>query len=951
MDDLRGMSRLLALVLICGLVVVSRVPAQTAETAGADLDQFYRDFELALRSGRPAAYLAMLSPTLASDPGTLQFVPRNIAAGVTNVALEEIGRLRVEDAPPGDGYWIVLGMFKEQHRAGEVSTWLLNVRRDVDPVTNLPFRDGPEWRIVSQERLTSVGGIYRLKLHPERQYIVRNLEISATDFTLTLPEGMAFVADTGSGVTALVLQGEGEMEFAPTPSVEREQLKIFAGTETLETAFDSAFLRMHPNDFDTLIARDALIERTIGPRDFRAAQVVFDKYAPESYNVDLGHLSDDQWWALPNEGDLLAEVQTPHFDNLTYVLSQQEAEDVQLFEREGNRNISMYASEEKLATRGQFYSEDDLVNYDILNYELDAALFPKREWMAGRATLTMRAVSDLTILVIRLADALAVRSVWSDVFGSLFPFQTPGRNTIVLNLPERIVAGSEFTLEVEYEGQLPAEGADHQALARYRTLRAVRRDRFAQPILSFQTPEPHYLYSRRSLWYPQSTVTDFATAQIRLTVPADFDCVASGQLVGPPKTLGDEDAAFPAGSKQYEFEASQPLRYLAAVVSDFEPIDSVEIELADLIAQGRTSGPRAALTGKGVYHDSLTLSVSANPGQRRLARTMSARAEDMIRFYTSVVGDVPYPSLAITLIESELPGGHSPAYVSLVMESVHSSDLLWSDLPWRGDPVYFRDFPDFFLAHELAHQWWGQAVGWNNYHEQWLSEGLAHYFAALYADHVDGRETFRRIVRQMRDWAMEKSDQGPVYLGSRLGHVEQDARIFRALVYNKSAMVLHMLRRLIGDDAFFRGLRRYYDEHRFQKAGTEDLRRAFEQEANLSLTRFFDRWIHESGLPDLRFTYRTQSQTESSDGDEQGGAADVVLRFEQLTEELYDVPVTVTLKYATGETRDVVVNVTDRITETQVPLTGILRDVDVNRDYAALGRITDPIALTSTTVS
>lgn len=928
------MSRLLALVLICGLAVVSRVPAQTAETVGAELDQFYADFELALRSGRPAAYLAMLSPTLASDPGTVQFVRRNIAAGVTNVVLNETGRMELKGAPPGAGYGILLEIFTEQRRAGQMSTWLLNVRKDVDPVTNLPFDEGPGWRIVAQERLTSVGGIFRLELHPERQYIVRNLEISLVDFTLTLPEGMAFVADTGSGVTALVLLGEGEMEFAPTPNVERQQLKIFAGAGTLDTTFESALLRMNPNDFDTLIARDALIERTIGLRDFRTAQDVFDEYAPESYNVDLGHLSDDRWWVLPNQGDLLAEVQTLHFDNLTYVLAGRKAEDVQLFDREGNRNISVYASEEKLATRGQFYSEDDLVDYDILNYELDVAFFPKREWVAGRATLTIRAVSDLTMLTIRLADALAVRSVRSAVFGRLLPVRTPGQNAIVLYLPERVEAGAEFGLEVEYEGQLPTEQADHQALVP-RTALLLESSPFALPMIRAE-PAPHYLYSNRSFWYPQSMITDFATAQMHLTVPADFECVASGQLAGPPTTLGNGEEDFPVGSRQYEFEASQPLRYLAAVISDFEPIDSAEIALADAIVEARTSDPHAQLTGTGAYHDSLALSVSASRRQRRRARSMSARAEDIVRFYTSLVGDVPYPSLAITLIESKLPGGHSPAYVSLMNEPLQNSDLLW-----RRDPVYFRDFPDFFLAHELAHQWWGQAVGWNNYHEQWLSEGLAHYFAALYADHVDGSQTFRRIVRQMRDWAMEKSDQGPVYLGYRLGHIEQDTRVFRALVYNKGAMVLHMLRRLIGDDAFFGGLRRYYDERRFQKAGTEDLRRAFEQEGNFPLTRFFERWIHESGLPDLRFTHRVRSRTASSDGDEQRGATNIVLRFEQLTENLYDVPVTVTLKYAAGDTHDVVVIVTDRITETQVPLTDILRDVDVNRDYAALGKITD----------
>jgi aminopeptidase N len=88
----------------------------------------------------------------------------------------------------------------------------------------------------------------------------------------------------------------------------------------------------------------------------------------------------------------------------------------------------------------------------------------------------------------------------------------------------------------------------------------------------------------------------------------------------------------------------------------------------------------------------------------------------------------------------------------------------------------------------------------------------------------------------MRRWALRESDQGPIYLGYRLGHVRNDTRVFRALVYDKGAAVLHMLRRLLGDDAFFRGIRRFYGDWRFRKAGTEDLRLAMKPESSLAST-------------------------------------------------------------------------------------------------------------------
>ena len=232
-------------------------------------------------------------------------------------------------------------------------------------------------------------------------------------------------------------------------------------------------------------------------------------------------------------------------------------------------------------------------------------------------------------------------------------------------------------------------------------------------------------------------------------------------------------------------------------------------------------------------------------------RELAERAADIAQFYESLLGDSPYSSFTVALVESDLPGGHSPGYFAVLNQPLPTSPLVW-----RNDPAAFDNYPDFFLAHEIAHQWWGQAVGWRNYHEQWLSEGFAQYFAALYAQHQRGDEVFVGVLRQMRKWGIDASDQGPVSLGYRLGHIHGDGRVFRALVYNKGAAVLHMLRRLVGDEAFFRGLRRFYRDSRFRKVGTDDFRAAMERETGQPLERFFERWIYGSTLPRLKVSYR-----------------------------------------------------------------------------------------------
>jgi hypothetical protein len=108
-----------------------------------------------------------------------------------------------------------------------------------------------------------------------------------------------------------------------------------------------------------------------------------------------------------------------------------------------------------------------------------------------------------------------------------------------------------------------------------------------------------------------------------------------------------------------------------------------------------------------------------------------------MKFYGTLLGDIPYPSFTLAIVERNQPGGHSPPYFATINQPPPATPI-----SWRADPAYFEGFPEFFVAHEAAHQWWGQAVGWKNYHEQWISEGFAQYFAALYAQHIQRDRVF-----------------------------------------------------------------------------------------------------------------------------------------------------------------------------------------------------------------
>jgi len=866
------------------------IPAPSPEELS--IQAFVQALETAISTNERARWEALLSANndhAVANEYFDSFVPQ----GVTRAVVYERDRAPLNGALPGEGYQLIVDTFIETDARGRIYTLSLDIRRPRE------FDERQPWRIVSQETLSAIEGLHRLALNSEKQFSVRDLVLRSVDLELRLASGEVFVAETTEGVTGVVMLGDGTMAFAPAPPEERGQVRLFAGSDTIETPFTAVFVRFNPFEFDLQLKPQLGTAGAVDVRALRRAQAIFAEEVGKSFSLDLRDLSRDNWSLLPQTGDFLAEIRTRRFNTLTFARSLSEAEDVTLFHRARQRNIAAYASEMKRSSRGRFYNEDDLVEYDVLDYDVNVTFAPERRWLDGQARIRLRVKAyALAALTVRLADDLNVSSITADRYGRLMFLRVRNQNNVVINLPGPVSRDTVLTLNIGYSGPIRSQSISEESIGAL--VQGAGRGGQRSDDLPFIPPEPNWLFSNRSHWYPQNQVSDYASATVRFNVPADYTVVASGvEAVESPITTAVDPAGNPV-RVTYVFEASQPLRYIGAVVSKFSRVDRTGVAID--VDHERTT---------------VTLAVDANRRQIDRGRDIVPTAAEILRLYSSFVGEAPYDSFTIAMVEDDRPGGHSPAYFALL----NNPPPLMPWLP-RQDPAVFNNFPEFYLAHEIAHQWWGQAVGWKNYHEQWLSEGLAQYFAVLYAKERRGDQVFRDVIRHMRRWAMAQSDQGAVHLGYRLGHIKGDSRVFRAIVYNKGASVLHMLRRLIGDDAFFRGLQRYYSDNKFKKAGTEDLQRAMEAEAGQPLTRFFERWIYASGLPRVRYSTATEGQ-------------ELVVRFEQIGE-VFDVPVTVTLNY-TDRSVEEIVALTEAVVEKRFPLVGSLRNVSINDDHAALG--------------
>jgi aminopeptidase N len=196
-------------------------------------------------------------------------------------------------------------------------------------------------------------------------------------------------------------------------------------------------------------------------------------------------------------------------------------------------------------------------------------------------------------------------------------------------------------------------------------------------------------------------------------------------------------------------------------------------------------------------------------------------------------------------------------------------------------------------AHELAHQWWGNLVTCRTWENIWLNEGFASYAEALYTEAKEGSDARNGILELFAGRYFSEDDdiRYPIY-------APPEGYIFGIAIYLKGAWVLHMLRNLLGDEIFFRTLRRYAEVYGYTTAGTEQLQSVFESETGMELEWFFNQWVYEAGYP----VYRIKTDVHDSvDPD----MYDMEISLEQIQSdapEVFQGPIEILIMHEKGDT-------------------------------------------------
>jgi hypothetical protein len=662
------------------------------------------------------------------------------------------------------------------------------------------------WAIAGRTLLGQIENLSHLSL-AEEGYAADGHTLRLEDFELVMEQGTLFTTPRDLGPTALVFVGRGTVRFRPSPEAEREQLRQFCGSTELVEDVSAIFARIHPGDLHRVLQPVRLDPDPNSVSRREAALRFFAEHAERSFVLDAA-LPGSPWWLIPSLGDAAVTFKTRRKGTLTFSSSGSEPESLALFDREKRLQICLYPAQGE-TTR---YNEDDYRGLDVLQHDLRVRVEPDRFGLEGENTLLIRLPFPMSNLRLRLDDSLRVLSVTSREGGQHTFLRVRNQNSFIVSLGALSNRSGEIALTVRYAGTMePAALSTEDAPLAQVPSREVERPQEEEiPI------EKSIVYTNLSAWYPQGGPDDFALARVRIDVPQGYLGITGGERTA----LRTED-----GRVLAEYVQALPGKYIGLVIGRFSEIGSRSGSLAlQGFGQGRT---------------------------RDDARSHLEMTEDIVRFFTSEFGPCPYPWLSIVVIEAKTPGGHSPPGMVVLTQRPL---LLRQTL--RDDPANFSDVPGFFLAHEIAHQWWGHGVAPQNYRERWLSEAMAHYAAALWVRDVRGEVVFRRVLRRMSDWAIKRSAEGPIHLGYRLGRLRQDPQSFRAIVYDKGALVLHMLRDLVGEEPFRAGLTSLQQRARFSKVGTEDLREALETASpGRKLDAYFDEWVYGTSIPELDFSH------------------------------------------------------------------------------------------------
>jgi hypothetical protein len=426
------------------------------------------------------------------------------------------------------------------------------------------------------------------------------------------------------------------------------------------------------------------------------------------------------------------------------------------------------------------------------DYQIDAVLNPHEHKIAARAKVKITALEDLNIATFHLHNDLRLTKV-SDASGKpLTADRMPQDSSVRVSLKNTLPKDQSTTLTFEYEGVL--DSADDSPVQGLK-------------LTSINDDTSYLLYA--GYWFPVNVYgIDRFNATINVTVPAHMIVVGSGTVSpGPaPAIKGASSGGGPTKTFSLKYEkASFPGTIVAGAFGDYYSTEA-----------------------------GIELHVYFKPAHKDLVAAYAQTAVKEFTYYITLYGPPASNELRVVeLPDDTVPSAWAPELAALASRGITPR-------------TNYR-----LLANTIAHQWWGTSISPASRDDWWLEDGFARYSEARYIESAAGSAGLQEAVKDMSVGALSY-DTVPL---SSAGKLDPFSPEFQSLVTDKGAMVLHMLRWVVGDQKFDQAMRDFASQYAGKTATVDDFRNLVEKDYGDKLTWFFSQWLDSTGAPEFKTQY------------------------------------------------------------------------------------------------
>ena len=430
--------------------------------------------------------------------------------------------------------------------------------------------------------------------------------------------------------------------------------------------------------------------------------------------------------------------------------------------------------------------------FRVDDYQIDVELQPHAHKMTARAKVKLTALEDVNVATFEFNNALRINKVTDSSNKPLTPERFTQDSAIRVALPATLAKDASTTLTFDYDGIL--ETADESPVQGLK--------------LAYIGDDTSYLlYAGR--WFPVNSygINRF-TATINVTLPAHMIVIGSGKPSVVNTTPGKKAAAGALPTKTFSFtwdKASFPGTIIAGQFQEYKSDEG-----------------------------GVDMHVYFKPTHQAFAAEYAATALKEFTYYITLYGVGPSPKLnLVELPDDTVPSAWAPEIAAVAGRAI-------------SERVNYR-----LLANTISHQWWGVSVSPASRDDWWLSDGFARYSEARYVESAAGQAGLEEAVKDMSVGALAY-DSVPL---SSIGKLDTFSPEFQTLVSDKGAMILHMLRWVLGDQKFDKSIRDFATKFAGKSATMDDFRTIAEQQYGDKLTWFFTQWLDSTGAPEFKSKY------------------------------------------------------------------------------------------------